>query len=468
MRRSVIAMALLAAILGAPACAARKPPTVPKPPPVLARTATLNVTTGITIAAQAPLPHGFVLLDSFAPMWLQNGTEIGVTGVIDGRTDVIGFSGPGLQIHRVIAADFGPGAPGGKILDMAASPNGMTLATAVAEPTQKRLEVYLRDLITNGNGYSAASFDGEFEVLGLHWLDPETIAIALRPTATASALANAAPGATATGEGGLYVIKVAGEVSVRQLKIDCALSRLSWSAGGRYAVGQGDAAISPTILDLAVARCAAFNIPRGPIRVLSWASRGSSFAYAVAPKDGRGAGVFRYDISTGQGALVAISSSAAAFASNGAILALGNQTLTWRRVIEEPDAPVTAEMALFDPSQPEVRVKSLAIRTLPRMLAESTMVYSTASDAAAIEMFVPGIAGPLRDILAYSAPAQVAFLLAEGPARGSAAMSWSPDGERLALADGDSLAAMLTVLIPPRTAAAQSTGTAGSISATPQ
>jgi hypothetical protein len=41
---------------------------------------------------------------------------------------------------------------------------------------------------------------------------------------------------------------------------------------------------------------------------------------------------------------------------------------------------VTAEMALFDPSQPQVKVKWLAIRTLPRMLAESTMVYSTASD----------------------------------------------------------------------------------------
>jgi len=78
------------------------------------------------------------------------------------------------------------------------------------------------------------------------------------------------------------------------------------------------------------------------------------------------------------------------------------------------------------------------------------MTYTRATDAAAIATFSPSPEGPMRKIVVYSVAPKRAFLVAFGPARGIASMSWSPRGHYLAIADGDGAAAALTVLEPPR------------------
>ncbi len=56
----------------------------------------------------------------------------------------------------------------------------------------------------------------------------------------------------------------------------------------------------------------------------------------------------------------------------------------------------------------------------------------------------------MRKIVIYSVAPKRAFLVAFGPARGDIAMSWSPRGRYLAIADGDATAAALTIISPPR------------------
>jgi len=78
------------------------------------------------------------------------------------------------------------------------------------------------------------------------------------------------------------------------------------------------------------------------------------------------------------------------------------------------------------------------------------MTYTRATDTAAIATFSPTTSGPLRKIVIYSVAARHAFLVAFGPVRGVVAMSWSPRGRYLAIADGDGSAAALTIMSPPR------------------
>jgi hypothetical protein len=56
----------------------------------------------------------------------------------------------------------------------------------------------------------------------------------------------------------------------------------------------------------------------------------------------------------------------------------------------------------------------------------------------------------MRKIVVYSVASKRAFLVAFGLARGAIAMSWSPRGRYLAIADGDGTAAALTIMSPPR------------------
>jgi hypothetical protein len=84
------------------------------------------------------------------------------------------------------------------------------------------------------------------------------------------------------------------------------------------------------------------------------------------------------------------------------------------------------------------------------MLATSTMTYTRATDTAAIAAFSPTTEGPVRKIVIYSVAPKRAFLVAFGAVRGAVAMSWSPRGRYLAIADGDGTAAALTIIAPPR------------------
>jgi hypothetical protein len=53
------------------------------------------------------------------------------------------------------------------------------------------------------------------------------------------------------------------------------------------------------------------------------------------------------------------------------------------------------------------------------------------------------IAPPVRGY-----PAQSAFMLAQGPARGPVMMSWSPDGHILAIVDGNARASTPMLMVP--------------------
>ncbi|MGH7918060.1 MAG: hypothetical protein ACREQE_11370, partial [Candidatus Binataceae bacterium] len=84
-------------------------------------------------------------------------------------------------------------------------------------------------------------------------------------------------------------------------------------------------------------------------------------------------------------------------------------------------------------------------------LAHTTMVFSRASDDAMIDALIarPGSL-PLRELIEYSYPTHNAFIVASGSARGPILMSWSPNGGKIAVIDGEGGANVLTVLTAPR------------------
>jgi hypothetical protein len=327
----------------------------------------------------------------------------------------------------------------------------MTLALAVAEPGNNQLELVLHDSIAQGAGSRVASFPGQFDAVSMNWLDSHTIALAMHgmtpaPPVTAGTMAGGAPPVNPNPDnGGLFIVETTGLGAVKQLKIKCALSHLSWSPNGRFAIGDGGPQTPPILIDRPKDFCAVLHSTE-PITVLGWSPQSDSFLYSTS--SARTIGAFRYDLATGTSALIAVASTATAFTSGGEILALGNQDLSWRRVAEAPDAPVLSELATFEPQMGEVHIVPLGIRTLPALLAASQMVYTTVTDSAAIDILAPGRPATLRELIAYLLPPRTAFLLASGPARGDVLMSWSPDGKQLAVLDGDAKTSVLTIFSP--------------------
>ena len=121
----------------------------------------MDLTPGIMVNALVETPPGFTPIVGQPPLWLQGGKELALAGTLQGRTEVLGFNGAGgYKKARLVAADGGPGAPNGKIVGLAASPDGLTLAVAEAEPG--RIEIVLRYVISDGGQNSVATFDGNF------------------------------------------------------------------------------------------------------------------------------------------------------------------------------------------------------------------------------------------------------------------------------------------------------------------
>jgi hypothetical protein len=431
---AIVAVPIILCLSG---CALFKsaPPQPPPRPLYAGRTATLDITNGIRVVGAVELPHGFTPSPASPPMWLAQGLVVGVAGTLDGKAVVLGFGGAQLTDMTTIASDFGPGAPGGRILEAAASPDGMELATAVAAASDHRLDLIVIDSISGGAGHSVASFEGDYRVASLSWLDRTTIAIVLQ--APAQTTFEVAPDNSASG---LYVIGISGIGSVARFdQVHCLLGRMSFSPNRRFAVSEGGRDVAPAMVDLRTQACAAIRAP-APISVLGWAPDSSAIIYAANDRDGQNAGVFRFTLATAQRTLVAVSSAAAAYASDGTIVTLGNSRLSWKRVAQDTGAQAKAEIALLNPRTAVVTFNSLGFQTSPAMFARSTMVYAAASDSAAIDTFVPEADGLLRG----------AFVLASGRANGSLTMSWSANGRALAIVDGDSSVARLTVLIPPQ------------------
>lgn len=416
----------------------------------------MNVTPGIKVMANLRLPEGFVPNATRDPMWLENGTEIAIVGADLGKTEIYGYSGPGWRNRRLIAADGGPGARHGAIVDVAADQSGMSLAYAVYTPTEKRLEVVVRDLIATGGGHPVATFDGDFASASVGWLDPVTIALALRdkPAQPAPVSAPNPQGANSQentpvpSKPGLYVIGINGMVTAEYQSVKCPLSALSWGPHRVYAVGQGDPDVASIVLTRAGPSCKPIFAP-GPIRVIGWSPDGTSFLYAQPSVD-RVQSTYRYWIRKNSAALVAVSSQAAAFTSSGDVLALGNSALNFREASRFPNRPIHAELALSHSDRHQLDVVSLGFETTPALLAQSSMVYSIQSDQVAMDTFLQTPSGAIRRIIAYSLATQSAFVLAYGPALGTVEMSWSPAGKYLAIVDGVGGRSELVILEPPR------------------
>jgi len=375
-----------------------------------------------------------------------------------------GLSGPGWRKGRILAAESGPGAAEeGTIADLAPSPNGLTLATAMVAPGGDRVDVIVRDLIATGPGNVIANFNGKYDSISMSWLNDATIALALRqhpeppeePGAGQEApksdpdQADVEPPPTRAD--GLQLIVITGAGSVAPLKLSCPMSTLSWSTHGVYAVGQGDAGAPPVIIDRRAATCARFHV-RQPIHVLDWDKNDEgSFLYVGPDPTGHTIGVFKYNVATGAEHLMGVSTGAAAFANSSDTVTLGNRGLSFKQAIERPREPVTAQVAVAQPDLTEINVKSLGFDTWPEMLAQSTMAYSKGADEAAMQIYAPSKPVPWRKIVTYSVHYDSAFLLAEGPAQGIVTMSWSLRGRWLAFLDGDAtIGTVMTVLEPPR------------------
>ena len=461
LRSFLIVILALAAVSLASCSAANAPKTAP--PPFAGRSTTLEVTRGIKVLTNVQMPSGFAPIPMRPPIWLEQGEEIGVVGTQDGHTIVYGLGGAAWRNGRILAAETGSAAAEeGTIADLAASPNGLTLATAMVAPSGNRVDVILRDLIATGAGNVIASFTGRFDSISMDWLNNATIALALRrhPEPLEAGVNGEELKSEPTepaGEpppnraDGLQLIVITGAGSVAPLKFSCPMSALSWSAHGVYAVGQGDAGAGPVIIDRRNSTCTKFHVPV-PIHVLDWDQNDEGSFLYVGPDASRGSiGVFKYNIATGAENLLGISTGAASFTGSSNAITLGNRKLTFKMAIEHPEAPLLAQLAISRPEQSEVDVKALGFETTAQMLAQSTMEYSRDAGEAAIQTYAPSLPVPWRKIVTYSLKYDSAFLLAEGPATGSVTMSWSLRGRWLAFVDGDATAGtVMTVLVPPR------------------
>lgn len=455
MVRSFLMMLAALVLTSVVSCSTANEP--PKPAvPFLAHSSSLAITNGIKVLTVVSLPAGFAPIPERAPIWLENGQEIALIGTEGGHTVVYGLSGAGWRSGRVLAAEVGPNAVvAGTIVDVAASPEGLAVATAVVAPDGKRVDLVVRDVIASGPGNILASFEGHYASVSLSWLNSASIALALRkhpepPNEEPKPVDPDAPPVPPQVDG-LQLVVVSGASSAAPLKLNCPISPLSWSTHGVYAVGQGDALTPPVIIDRRKSTCTKFHL-NDPIQVLDWDTEDEgSFLYVGPDPTHHAIGIFKYGIESGNEHLMAVSTRAAAFTGGGEILALGNRQLTFRMAVDRPEQPLVAQVAISQPNQSQINIKSLGFTSIPAMLANSTMSYSTGADEAAMQIFAPSAPVPWRKIVTYALKTDSAFLLAAGPARGVVTMSWSPKGRWLAILDGDATdGTTLMVVTPPR------------------
>jgi hypothetical protein len=379
---------------------------------------------------------GFEPIAFWPPLWLSNDSII-VVGRQGGRATAILLSGPQWQAGQAIS----PGAPNQSLADLAASPDGLELAIARLDH-EHLLTLSVYDLSTASGEQAVASVPDVTNVMSLAWPQADTIALEVE-TSQHSATPESKPAIL------LYLISPSGGPAPEPVPLTCALSNLNWSPNGSYAVGAGDGGALPVLIDRKNETCQVLNLP-SPIRVLDWSATSTFFLYAAASAAYAAVGTFRYDIGTGRSTSVAVSSQAAAYTRSGVILALGNQRLTWQRVTEHSRVPVIAQLALIDPQVSQMQIKSLGIQTVPKMLAQSTMVYARGSDTAAIDLLGGGANAPTRSIITYSPATGRGVLLARGNPRGVVLMSWSRGGRYLAILDSNVKSTVLTVLRPNR------------------
>lgn len=438
-RDAAIGLALVLA-----GCATKAP--APKPPAAWTpRGANFATAPGVPVFAHVRMPVDFVPSQRWSPLWVQHGAEIAVVGKQAGRTMVIGFSGSRFDAPRVIAADGGPGA---SIVDLAISPDGSTIATAMAHQDDPRVEVFAQELAGGRDGARVARYRGRFDSVSIAWLGPKRLAVALRR--------RAADKTSAAGEADahlseLHLVNSEGRQTFSSARPGCDFSRLIWSPDASHAFADADGGLA--LLSLAPRSVKCRPLRTAPsIRFLGWAPDGNSFLYfspLAVVNAGGGFGTFEYDLASDASRLIAISSDAAAYVSSGLIAVLGNRNLTGQRLATHSDARVTAELALVDTRKSETDISTLGLNTLAGMLSESAISYSPLTDTVAIEMPIPGPQVNSLLLFYFVIPKRLAGLLATGTAGGLAQMSWSPEANLLAVLDTESAEPTLLVLGPP-------------------
>jgi hypothetical protein len=425
--------------------AARITPSQPVPATM---TATMIVPAGTKVVGQITLPAGFRPLTPYAPVWLENGTMLAAIGTLKDRTAVIGVDLTGKRPPFVIAEDRGPVVPGASIADVVPSPDGMTLALAAVDPATGQLDLILHDVIAPGERERIASFQGKFRIVTISWLDSHRLAVGLQAdTSLSHAAAVANPSHSNVEEAspsGIYIIDTTGLGKMTRLNLECPLSPLLWNPQGTRAIGGGDALAPPVLISLEKPSCAAMRA--GPIKPLGWSPDGNSFLFAMAGRAGEIA-VYRHTITDNSTTLIAIASSSAAWTSTGDILAMGSQTITWRKA-ENVVKPWPVQMAMMGPDLPAVQIVSLGIRTTVPMLEASRMLYTQATNMAAIDLITPGIPTPIHRIVGFLPATRTGLTLATGPVAAPVLLSWSPDGQKLAILDASPSVSMMTVLAP--------------------
>ncbi len=441
MRRSSFLPIAILAILLAGGCASHQPA---HPPPVMLTRGSLAIASGLKTVSVA-LPAGFAADPAYAPVWLRQGAEIGVAGNANGTAQMVGLSGPGYTNQRILAANFGVAAPHGKLLDVAPSPDGFALATVVAEAGPDRVAVLLRDVLGAGDVYPLATLDGAFAAAQLTWIDPFTLVLALQPAPSNGPDVLDIAGARSA----LYVITASSPPGMRQLaRIGCDARQLTFSPSGQMTVTEGGGEESAALINLDDETCRKLGV-HDPFHVLAWAPDSSAFLYAALGENAV-PGIFRYDLGSGRSVVVAIASGAAAYASDGTIVALGDSWLTWRRAAASPDKPLNVQVALWRLGAQEITINSIGIATTAAMLAQSRMIFSRVSDDGVIDVVARSGEGPRRELIEYSYPARAAFPLATSAIDAPLAISWSPDGKAIAIVDRGAQPNLLTVITPPR------------------
>jgi hypothetical protein len=407
------------------------------PPRYAARTASLDVTLGLQVAGVALLPDNFAPDMSRPPIWIDN-HEISVFGIYQGRKVVLGIGGIHLSRQRIIVEEGSDGS----LLDATMNSNGV-IATAVAG-SDRRLNVDVSNVLAPAQARRIATVSGNFDWAQLKWLTNADLALATHgvPTADHEVGKTTLPASVTS----LYLIRVDSHPSIRRLEgITCPLSPLFFSPAGSLAVTQGAADVPPALIDLRRGTCIRLR-SRTPVQILSWAPNSAAFLYRLAEPPG----VYRFDIKTGEVTTISVSSGAAAYASDGAIIAVGSQELSWRRAVAQPLAPVGVQIAVFDPRENLKTINSLGFATQPALLSGTTMVLSPVTDDAIIETAI--LIGSVleREIIEYSYSAHAAFLIAHGQVRGPISISWSPDGRQIAILDGNGTQHTVSIVKPPK------------------
>lgn len=427
---------LVGAILGG--CASLKPSKGP-PKGEQAAAGSLVIFNPANLLGAATLPAEFVTDRNYSPMWLvQN--EIAIAGSTNGKSVVVGVSGSNPEQQRVIAEDYGAGAPDGVLMDFAVSPDGAQIATVFADSDRTHIQVMVRPAEHDDRWQSIVTMPGAFVVARISWINPALLALTLHSDD---------PAHRGVTEGSLELVTLGNQPVVKVLdQIQCPVRDLSFSPNGQLAVTQSDRDAMQWLIYLGRQNCHELAASQ-PLRVIGWAPDSSSFLYFTVG-DTEVPGVYSYSVAKGAGSLVAISSGAAAYARDATIVALGNDDLTWGRAAQAPYKIVIAQIALRQSSSSELIINSLGLPLTPAILSRSKMRFSLASQNALIDTAVVTARGTTQELIKYSYPTRSAAVLVAAPPDEALSPAWSPNGAAIVVVDTTSHPNFVTVLSPSR------------------